>query len=254
MKLIVPSKGRSDTIGKHTLALMPWATVLVDEDEAEDYEGVVPAGQLMTHPGITPIVKILNWVLDTVVDDVVVIADDDITALIALPGWRVRRYRDPDVARGVLEGTAQCAMDAGAGLFGFNQNDFQLYFDPQEPFRLARWIGSVIGFVGDHGLRYDENCSLHEDADLALQALMRQRIVWCDNRWRFTNLRFTNAGGNTGHRTKAREEAEREYLKEKWGRYIRFSFDTPNAERQQKGIEHSTTVLTSLRVPRKQMS
>ena len=254
MKVVVPSKGRAKTIRKHTLALFPEATVLVDEAEYDDYAAVVDEAQLETHPGLFPVVKILNHVLDTVRDDVVVIADDDITGLLALPGWRVRRYRDPDVAMAVLEQAAQCAMDAEVALFGFNQNDFQLYFDPQEPFRLARWIGSVIGFVGDHGLRYDEHCTLHEDADLALQSLMHQRIVWCDNRWRFTNLRFTNAGGNTGHRTSAREEWERGYLREKWGRYIRFSMLTPNAERQKKGIEHATTVMTSLRVARRQMS
>ena len=252
MRVVVPSKGRSQTIRKHTLALFPDATVLVDEAEADEYAKVVDAGSLLTHAGLTPVVRILNWVLDNVHDDVVVIVDDDVTALVAMVGWRPRRYHEPDVARQVLESAAQCTIDAGLGLFGFNQNLNPLYF--QEPFLLSRWVGGVIGFVGDHGLRYDENCALHEDADLALQALLRHRVIWCENRWHFEALRFTNPGGNTGYRTAAREAEERAYLKAKWGRYISFTEQTMHHARKARGIDAATTVMTGLRVPRRQLA
>ena len=247
MKVVIPSKGRSDTIRKHTLALFPDATVVVDEAEAGDYAEVVPAKQLATHKGLKPIVVILNWVLDTFEDDVVVIADDDIVRLTALPGWSPRRYRDPAVALQVLQATAQCAIDAGCGVFGFNQSPHPLYFSPTEPFRLARWVGSVIGFVGDHGLRYDEKLQFHEDADLALQALLRQRIVWCEDRWSFEPLRLTNPGGMTGQRSAAAEKSECEHLLRKWGKYLAFSTAPAWGTRQT-----STTMMTSLRVSRKQ--
>jgi hypothetical protein len=248
LRVVIPSKGRSETIRKHTLSLFPDATVLVDEAERDTYAQVVDEGRLITHPGVQPAVRILNWILDNVKADVVVIADDDLIDLRAMPGWSPRRYKgDPEAARQVLEATAQCAIDAGCGLFGFSQNEHPLFFRPQEPFRLNRWIGSVIGFVGDHGLRYDENVTLHEDADLSLQALMRHRIIWCENRWCFVPLRLTNAGGNTGARSADRDAEERIYLKEKWGRYIAFTTRPSWGKRQT-----ATTLMTSLRVPRRQ--
>jgi hypothetical protein len=247
MKVVVPSKGRSQTIGKHTLALFPDATVVVDEAERDDYLDVVDEQRLVTHAGLTPVVRILNWILDTIRDDVVVIADDDITELRAMSGWSPRRHRDPDVALAALEGAAQCAIDAGCGLFGFNQSPHPLYFKEHRPIQLARWVGSVVGFVGDHGLRYDERLSLHEDADLALQSLLRHRIVWCDDRWAFVPLRLSNPGGNTGQRSADRDLEEQRYLRQKWGRYVAFSTAPAWGRRRM-----ATTLMTSLRVPRKQ--
>jgi hypothetical protein len=168
-----------------------------------------------------------------------------------MPGWRPRRYRDPEVAMQVLENAAQCAIDAGCALFGFNQCEHPLYFRPQAPIRLNRWVGTVLGHVGDHGMRLDERAYCHGDVDLCLQSLLKHRIIWCEERWAFVELQQTNRGGNTGQRDAESDAEERAYLKKKWGRCISFSTRSVDPDRRARGLD-ATKLMTSLRVPRKQ--
>jgi hypothetical protein len=151
----------------------------------------------------------------------------------------------------VLENAAQCSIDAGCGLFGIAQNENPMFFTPTDPIRLNRWVGSTIGFVGDHGLRYDERFTLMEDVDLCLQSILKHRIIWCDTRWRFRNDRLKNAGGSAHLRSEAAFAAERELLRQKWGRYVGFTRQAAHPERVRKGLA-ATTLMTTVRVQRRQ--
>ncbi len=256
MKVAIPSKGRSASIRDLSLTLFPDAIVVVDQAEEGAYRQVVPDGRLVLHPGppaLGSLAAIRNWILDNVVagDGVLVMADDDVSELVSMPGWSPRRYRDPQVVREVLENAAQCCLDAGVGLFGFGQSRHPLHFRPFDPLKLSGWVGSVVGFVGDHGLRYDERLSMHDDMDLSLQALLQHRIIWNDTRWAFVNLRLTNAGGLAAYRSAEHYALERQILRDKWGRYVRFTTKTRDPRRLKRGLTNAGTMMTLVRVPRK---
>ena len=249
---MIPSKGRADSIGRHTLALFPDATVYVDEAERDTYAEVVNGANLETHPGLVGLTAIRNSLIDRQdKDEVLVCVDDDIYQLRSVVGWLTRRFREPEVATQVLEQAAQCALDLGCGLFGFNQSPNPLYFKPTRPWRLDRWIGSLVGYCPGAGLRYDERFRLHGDIDLCLQSLLKHRVIWCDDRWSFYPGRLKNKGGSSHLRTAELELAELQLLKEKWGQYVAFS----TVKRWGKGKGRrggATSMLTSVRVTRRQ--
>jgi hypothetical protein len=251
LKVVIPSKRRAHTVAAESLVLFPDAYLLVDEAEKDDYKGVVKPSRLLTHPGLTTLSAIRNHMIDNVKADVVVTADDDVINLKAMVGWYARSRLDPEVCRQVLETTAQCAMDARCSVFGFNQNSNPQHFKPFDPIKLCGWVGSVFGLVGDHGLRFDERLVCHQDVDLALQALQRDRIVWIEDRWCFVNKRFTNRGGLTGARTADSYEEAQALMRSKWGSYVNFKTNSSDPRRRKRGLHKTQAIQTSIRGPRK---
>jgi hypothetical protein len=255
LKVVIPSKGRAETIGEQALRLFPSAYVIVDERERDEYAAVVPSKQLLTHPGapgLRSLAAIRNHILESVKADVLVQVDDDITALVSMPGWSKREITDPEAIEQLLEVTAQCALDAGCALFGFSPDPNQLHYKPQQPLTLSSWVGTVLGFVGKHGLRYDESLSLHDDVDLSLQSLLRDRIVWRDDRWAFVNHRVRNPGGLASYRSDERYSEQHEILKSKWGPYVGFRSTTSSSQRKAKGLTQGATLTTQVKVARRQ--
>jgi hypothetical protein len=216
-RVIIPSRRRADTLRHKALRLFPDATICVHHAEADDYARVVPRTQLLLHD-VEGLAVIRQWILDHVDDECVVMADDDISMLYSLAGVRARRLDDPQIARDVLETTAECCRDAGAHVFGFNQGDIRK-FTPQKPFALTGWVGGLIGIIGRE-LRYDPVCRLHDDIDLCLQSLLQHRIIWQDQRFLFSHVRFIGSGGNAGSRSQAQHDTEIAYLCRKWGAHL----------------------------------
>lgn len=251
MKIVIPSKGRAASIRDESLFLFPDALLLVDEAEADAYKGIVPPKRLLTHPGLKTLSAIRNFMLDNVKDDVVVTADDDVFNLKCMVGWLARSKRDPQVAWEVLENAAVCAADAGCGLFGFNQNSNPIHYKPFEPFKVATWVGTVFGFVGDHGLRFDERLVMHQDVDVSLQALQVHRILWVDDRFCFINKRLTNRGGLTGMRSAEAYQLAHDRLLTKWAGCVELRTTTRDPRSVKQGKKKSGTVMTVLKVPRK---
>jgi hypothetical protein len=216
-RIIIPSRQRADTLTQKALRLFPDATICVHKREAAAYRRVVPADQLLLH-NVEGLGIIRQWILDHVPDEVVVMADDDISMLYSLAGVRARRLDDPLAARQLLETTAACAKAAGARIFGFNQGDIRKFL-PQKPFSFNTWVGGLIGIIGRE-LRYDPRLRLHDDVDLCLQSLLQHRILWQDQRFLFSHVRFTGAGGNAASRSQAQHDEEIAYLRRKWGAHL----------------------------------
>lgn len=246
------SKGRSDTIGNETLRLWPGLTLVVDEVERDDYAGLVPDENLVTHPSLTPAVAIAQWIMDKYDDDDLVYVGDDHIGLFGMAGWTPRRHRDPEVALAVLQNSAECAREAGAGMFGFAANSNPLIYEPYRPFNLARWVASPLGFVKGHGLRFDDRLTLMADVDICLQSLLKHRIIWCDRRWCYIGKGLNNKGGNAAMRSEERFARERKILKEKWGKYVGFDMTAMHSSpRYAKGLP-ATVMMTYVYVPRVQ--
>jgi len=218
VKIIIPTKGRSDVIGKKALRLFPDATLCVGADEVDAYSQL--SANLLVHPpevvGIGPL---RQWVLDHVDDPCVVMVDDDVTHVYSQVGFHKKRIEDAGTACALVERMAILAADAGARVFGFNQAARPLTYANFRPFSLATWVGGVIGIIGRE-LRFDTRLLLRADIDYCLQSLQRDRFVLVDGRFSFIHTRFAGGGGNARQRSAERHAQEIAYLRRKWGPYL----------------------------------
>ena len=97
MKILIPSKGRADTIRDKALRLFPDTTLCVGDDEVDAYSKV--SDRLLVHPAsVVGIGPLRQWVLDHVDDPVVVMVDDDVTHIYSQVGFQKRRFEDADTA------------------------------------------------------------------------------------------------------------------------------------------------------------
>jgi len=219
MRIVVPSRKRVQSCA-HAIRLFHTPTVCVAESEMADY-AVLEGCELLSHPddvkGIGPLRR---WILDNVADEMVVMADDDISSVKSLVGAGIC-YTHPDDVTQIIANAAEIARAAGAPVFGFGQVWSPIMFRPQDPFSFCGWVGCVIGFVG-RAARSDTSFVMRHDVDLCMAVLLRQRIVFIDKRFSFVQKRFTNVGGNAHCRNSEQETRELARLKEKWGPWITF--------------------------------
>jgi hypothetical protein len=261
VKCVILSKGRSDTIRKQTLSLLPDAYVLVAEEEQASYEPVVKKDRLVLHPNLPDLPQIDHWMNAAWENDpdcpwygepALAVLADDCVGFYAMPGWSSRRRNDPDDILTALTNAANCAIDAGAGLFGFAANANPVIYEPGRPIKLSRWIGNPWGWVRGHGLVSDDRLTLMGDLDLSLQSLLKHRIIWCDARFAFGAFALSNQGGAAFSRSAEAFEKERAILKQKWGGYVHFDTEAVHSsERYKKGLP-ATTMMSYCFVPRTQ--
>jgi len=218
VKIVIPSKGRAETIGAKSLKLFPDALVCVGENEVQAYRSVTP--NLLVHPAkIVGIGPLRQWILDNVDDPCVVMVDDDVTHVYSQVGFHKWRIEDADTARAIVERLAILAQDAGVRVFGFQQAARPLSYANFRPFSLNTWVGGIVGIIGRQ-LRYDTSLLLRADIDFCLQSLLHDRIVLVDGRYSFIHTRFAGQGGNASNRSAERHAQEIAYLKRKWGPWL----------------------------------
>ena len=218
MKIIIPSKGRSDIIRDKALRLFPDATLCIGDDEVDAYAKV--SDRLLVHPaGIIGIGPLRQWVLDHVDDPCVVMVDDDVTHVYSQVGFHKKRIENADTARAIVERLAILATDSGVRVFGFQQAARPFTYANFRPFSLNTWVGGLVGIIGRE-LRYDTSLWLRADIDFCLQSLLHDRIVLVDGRFSFIHTRFAGGGGNAANRSSARHEREIAYLRRKWGQCL----------------------------------
>jgi len=220
LKIIIPSRKRADVLRNNSIKLFPKATIAVDKSEEKEYHAAFPKNEIVTHSGLTGLVQIRQWALDNF-EGVLMMVDDDIKGMFSLVGQRYRRITDPEDIRQIVENTAQCAVDAGAGIFGFSQTGGDIRkVNVFDFIRLNGWIGCVIGFT-DRSIKYDTRFRLHGDMDASMQSLLQHRIIWQDSRFAFANDGiFRWRGGNAEYRSKEVDDKELELLLEKWGKHL----------------------------------
>ena len=232
MKVIIPSKGRSDIIGDRTLRLFPDATVCVGDDEVDDYSKVTQ--RLLVHPAnVMGTGPLRNWIMDNVDDPCVVMVDDDMKRMYSQVGFHKRAIEDPATIQAIVERLAIVAADAGIRVFGFNQCSTPMSYSNCKPFSVNTWVSGLVGIIGRE-LRYDESLLLRADIDFCLQSFIRDRIVLCDGRYVCQFGLFAGKGGNSILRSKERHERETAYLKRKWGKYL----DVVNAKDTTRIVLH----------------
>jgi len=219
VKVIIPTKGRADIIGKMSLRLLPDATLCVGDDEVDEYAKV--SDNLLVHPAnVVGMGPLRQWILDHVEDRIVVMADDDIGALYDQTGFHKRRIEDPAHVMAVIERAAIAAHDAGCAVFGWTQCARPVGYRPLKPISFVTWVGTVVGVIG-RDLAYDTKLTLRgEDVDLCMQTLLKHRILWCDDRYYWQHAMFKLKGGNCLQRSAQGHREQVEYMLRKWGRYL----------------------------------
>lgn len=197
---------------------MPFATLLVPESEKELYEHT--GLEINTVPDeIIGLGPLRNWVLDNYKEHVIIMADDDISHVWVNSRKKGVKITDPETIFQLLVNTAQCAVDLRTSCFGFSQVWDVRKYNATEPFDLAGWVGGVIGVVG-RDIRFVDHM-FKVDVDFCLRVLMKDRILWKDNRFSFVQKRDKNLGGNSLFRTSERIEKELTYLEHRWGKYFK---------------------------------
>ena len=192
---------------------------MVPETEVESYRHI-PLPIVPIPDAVSGISRVRNWILRRFDQRVVVMFDDDITRCKCFVGLHYRQLTKSETYE-VIGATAQCAIDAGVGLFGWAQVSDPRKVDLTQPFHLNRWVGGAVGVVGRE-IWWDENLSLKCDIDATLTELLHRRIVWTDDRFSFEQVRNTNTGGSATFRSRERIDREMRYLKQKWGSVIKF--------------------------------
>lgn len=237
VRKVIISRGRAKTITTHHL--IPECTIVVPASEVEDYE--VHGKKVVAIPdSIIGIAKVRNWVLDNIPDKILYMIDDDLRSVSCISGVRKYDINRADIVP-ILDNTAQCAIDIGANLFGFEIIRDPRQYDVCEPFNLVAWIAGCIGIRG-RDIRFDERLRHRgEDLDFSLQHLLKNRYIWRDSRYAFTFKMNDNAGGNSLFRTEEGIALDDMLLKEKWRKHLRLSLKgnmpTITVHRKQTGIE-----------------
>lgn len=235
IKVVILSRGRADSITTNKV-LPEWVEILVPEDEKRLYEAKVNNPIITIPTEYKGLGMVRNWCLDNFKENTVIMVDDDIVRLYCLSHERSQKVEDPDEVMQVLINTAVMAQDLGVHCFGFSQTDIRKY-NGCEPFRLASWVGGVIG-VNGRMFRF-RNDKFKVDIDYCLQCLLVDRIVWYDARYLFSQKRDNNSGGNATYRTAEEYQKSVESLQKKWGDYIKVS-------------NHQNQIRISLNVKRRQ--
>jgi hypothetical protein len=212
---VILSRGRSETIQTHKI--MPYAVLCIPEGEKEDYK-YIDIEKCYVPDNIKGLGPLRNWILNKFDDEIIVMADDDIVSLDILCVIRSYSIYDPEKIRQIIYSTAMCAKDIGTSCFGFNQCWDVRKYRAYEPFLITGWVGGVIGVIGRR-IKFVDNW-FKTDIDFCLRTLLKDRIIWKDNRYSFVQGRDRNKGGNSTFRTIEKVERELEYLENMWGKHF----------------------------------
>ena len=140
--MVMPSRSRVQ-LAKRAAVLFskcPY-TICVAESEKEVYV-LGGCGNVTTHPDdISGVGKIRQWVLDNFSENVIVMADDDVSH-----AW-CSMYRsgfaitEPTAVFEILANAANVTLDLGLHVFGFSQSWDVRKYNATKPLNLCGWVG-----------------------------------------------------------------------------------------------------------------
>ena len=217
IRIIIISRGRSETITTNKI-FPDYIEVLVPDSEKELYENNIDNPILTIPDEVKGLGEVRNWCLENFNEEILVMVDDDISRLYCLSEPLSKEIKDPEEVVQIIINAAVMAKDMNVHCFGFSQTDIRKY-NGTEPFKLSTWVGCVIGIVGrKYKFRKDK---FKVDIDFCLQNLLVDRIIFCDNRYLFSQKRDCNVGGNSIFRTDEEYKKSVESLSNKWGKYLK---------------------------------
>lgn len=222
MRVVIPSRRRAGRISK-AMRMLPDAVVTVDEREEEEYRRLW-GDRVVPHPPLDGIAAIRQWILDNFDDEVLVMCDDDLDCVQPLPtlpgGRRTSRIVDPRDVMQILDNASSIAQEIRAPMFGFSRSSNPTNYHPHQIFGFTTFIQGIVGFVG-RPVRYDLKLKMSfEDLDIVMSALLKGRFVFVDLRFAWQFVMTRNTGGLSEVRDLAQINAESDYVKRKWGKFL----------------------------------
>lgn len=219
--IVVPSLNRPKNM-KHLLSLFPDAYVTVNKSGIDIYRKVVPKKQLISHPDM-PLIETRNWILDNFQEDCVIQFNDDIQKLVKF-GNTTKTIRNPDIIRGVIINTMQCARDLDVSVFCWSVTaNASMIFPQIRPFRSNAPCSShafgVCGAARDR--RFNPTFRARGDYDYTLETLLHDRLLLCDVRFSFDCGGMSRGGGGqSGTLTGEQIDKGEAALRKKWGKFV----------------------------------
>jgi hypothetical protein len=216
VQICVLSRARADVLAKYTNKLVQNYKLFYCGENYDRYEYRCTE-RIAVPPEFTGRSMVANHVMRLLPNKVLIILPDDIKDISWMGGDRSVRLDDEGFMVLVVN-VVVSALDLKVGLFGITENDIRKT-SPLAPFHTR---AMVTGFVGINRhiqppIWFDERQKVKEDYDFALEFLKRDRLVWKDCRYFFSQDRNVLRGGNMPWRTPEREEQEVQNLKDWWG-------------------------------------
>ena len=146
--------------------------------------------------------------------------DDDLRMVYSMAHVRRKVYRDPRDIRRIVENAMACARDLGLSLFSWATTGRPMSYEACKPIRLVSVAMGTFGIIG-RSLRFDTKLERGEDVDLTMQALLRERVIYQDTRFKFDCGGMNRGGGGCqGVRSSRKYELDTRTLEERWGQYV----------------------------------
>lgn len=214
-QVVVPSRGRSGLM-PGLLTMVPYANVLVHESEYDDYQEVVPDGQLHTHnEGL--VADIRNHILRNFGGECVIMMDDDFIGVRPLIS-KLGLIKDPDYIHQLLYNSMMVCGDLGCSVFAYAPVINPIIMRPEvDPIKLNNTAFRTFGVMGE-GLKRRFPSQGRADIDFSMQTLRDDRIIYVDCRFYFDHGNAgTGKGGSVGSVGAERRAKAVQDLKSRWG-------------------------------------
>lgn len=232
--IVIPSHKRAGRVS--TLDIVAGCVLCVPEAQAAAYRTAHPAAEVVTHPdGVNGIMAKRQWMLDRWAEVALVMLDDDIVSMRRmyrppLVGYPRKSTIAPDLAREIIERTAETAAEMGSKLFGWASHCNPQTYQPLKPFGHGGYCcGGAMGFLPGHNLHFPADVML-PGCDYWVCALnaYHNRFAFYDRRFGFEfRSTYDNPGGMSEFRGPDGEAAGLAWLKVQFGDAIKEPNKTP---------------------------
>lgn len=182
--------------------------------------------------------KCMNWMLDTLWDDdtdAIIMMDDDISGMMK----HIKNKKDEQITEDeyyeLVENWVRLAKEWNCGIFALSPSSDPLVYDEFAPFRLHSYCdGQVTGWCQKNELRYDEELTIKEDVDFALQNWKKyHKCLRIEKYYPRSKAFGDNDGGCNVFRSEEEEKRQFNMMQKKWGTTI-IRPNKPTAKKKSK--------------------
>lgn len=166
--------------------------------------------------------RCMNWMLDTLWDDdtdAIIMMDDDISGI----KRHIKNGKDEDVLEDefyeLVEDWVLLGKEWNCGLLALSPTSDPLTYHEYAPFRLLAYCdGQFTGWLQKNELRYDEELTIKEDVDFALQNWKKyHRCLRIEKYYPKSKSFGDNKGGCNCFRSVEEEKRQFIMMQKKWG-------------------------------------
>tara|TARA_R100001594_G_scaffold55640_1_gene89269 strand:+ start:456 stop:1172 length:717 start_codon:yes stop_codon:yes gene_type:complete len=222
MKIVIPSYKRAGNV--LTRGVFSDSILAVHEFEADEYKQK-DSGDLLVVPNNLKgnIAKVRNYILDSIDDDRIIMADDDIRSIGYHENGKQNNI-DKDRLMEFINNGYEMARDMNITLWGVNLQSDPKFYRNYSPLSM---LSPILGTFSCHykpELRYDEDLFLNEDYDFYLKTIKKYRKTLRFNKYYYMADHLDMSGGCGSYRLKDTEIEQGKIMQKRWGGRV-YKFD-----------------------------